>query len=902
MDTGTEDKVHNGLSVVENGYYVEAGEVRKRKGFTSIDTLTKSNPRNLFVTNKGLYYRTKDSIGILDGSGSEFEIDSYHAVSASKFSQHSNGQSIVVGDISADAEYVYVAMVINDTDTVVKVIDADTGNVIGDNTDVGVSGGSGQNAHPPKLVKIGSTVYCIFEDGSFGLDCYSLSGTSGTSIGGGPNAGVIAFDADTDGTYFVIAYTNGSFVYINYRDTSTFALVNSASLAVNETSVTPTDFSLAVSPTNKYIVVGWSENKGAAGAKHELRWLTTGATGIGPWSSSKSAWDYSHSETAADYSGDKNSRTAVGWIDDTNSVSVFSAENNGSSRAGGCKKVVWDNTGTSVGFTYGAPGYSPIAKPFSYDSKIYFLMADVDPKLYPTGNKSRNLNKTAVLFDEDLLPVGVLAIGTENGNLIAKNPGNYTKLYASGDSYRVPIVEKSGPDEDLFITQIYSADTVKILDVDMDPDVKTVDLGGYGYVSGSMIGLVDADTFRECGFIAAPQNVLWDISSTSGSGSLTVDASYSYRGVWEYWLSGGGRLQSYSIPETIDLGSSDDTVTITKESGSGYEYSQVMATRLGNSKFTTLAFWRTIGNPPPGALYYRASSKDQTTTGNNSWVGLKTADNEYSWDDYADDTNISDEEVQYESSGELSNVFPVSAKVMGEAKGRLWLSGGGDSVKYSKLASQGEAHQFADELFLTVGSREDVTAIDQLGEMTVVFKESSIYVIHGDGPDNTGANGSFSEPDLISPDVGCVDQRTVARIPDGLIFQSSKGFYVLRTNLQMQYVGDKVRDYEGNAYNSAVILKDENMVFFLRNQADGDDESLVYNWEYDTWSVWTLGGVSACFWDGALCVLRTDGSVWKQDASTFEDAPCVCSGPTVRCGNRTPPPSRMPARTTISRC
>lgn len=102
----------------------------------------------------------------------------------------------------------------------------------------------------------------------------------------------------------------------------------------------------------------------------------------------------------------------------------------------------------------------------------------------------------------------------------------------------------------------------------------------------------------------------------------------------------------------------------------------------------------------------------------------------------------------------------------------------------------------------------DFRAFAELDEKVVLLCSEKLYVIYGTGPNSAGSFSNYSEPQEIPSDVGCSDARSVLRMPQGIIFKSTKGFYLLGRDLQVQYIGDGVAEFDAYSITSAVLLKD----------------------------------------------------------------------------------------------
>ena len=135
-----------------------------------------------------------------------------------------------------------------------------------------------------------------------------------------------------------------------------------------------------------------------------------------------------------------------------------------------------------------------------------------------------------------------------------------------------------------------------------------------------------------------------------------------------------------------------------------------------------------------------------------------------------------------------------------------------------------------------------VIEVASLDEKLIIFKLEYIYYVTGDGADALGNNTSFLGPELINSPVGCIQKSSVVRMPLGIMFQSSKGIYMLDRQLQVSYIGAPVEAYNSYTVTSATLFSIENKVRFTTTQ----DTILIYDYYYNTWSV-----------DGGLTLVST---------------------------------------------
>jgi hypothetical protein len=105
--------------------------------------------------------------------------------------------------------------------------------------------------------------------------------------------------------------------------------------------------------------------------------------------------------------------------------------------------------------------------------------------------------------------------------------------------------------------------------------------------------------------------------------------------------------------------------------------------------------------------------------------------------------------------------------------------------------------------------------------------------------------------------------------PEGLMFKSRKGIYLLSRALQLSYIGAPVEAFNGLTISSAKVVGELNQVRFTT--IDGD--CLVYNYVYQFWATFTNHRAkSAEILGNNYYYLRTNNELYKENRSTFSDA------------------------------
>jgi hypothetical protein len=416
---------------------------------------------------------------------------------------------------------------------------------------------------------------------------------------------------------------------------------------------------------------------------------------------------------------------------------------------------------------------------------------------------------------------------------------------------------------------IYTEKGIKLIKVDFDSEQshRSTQIGNTLYIAGGHIWQYDGHSATEAGFHLFPENIT--AVSSNGSGSINSETafttpSYSYRAYYEWVNAKGEREQSsYAGAVSVTFVASDDTVTLTIPTLSLTEK------RTPRSE-VSIAVYRSEGNPSSDSAFYRVSSLDPTATGNNGFLLNDPTTDTVTFVDGRTDLSLITGELDYQNTGELDNITPPPFSVFAAGKGRVFLSGFEDPnlILYSKVGSPGKCLEFNDAL--TVKVDEDggpVTGMAVLNESLVIFKRRRVYVLDGDGPSNLGIGG-FNSPALITSDAGCTNQKSISVVPDGLVFQSEKGIYLLTQSRQLVYVGAPVEAYNDQTITGAVLSAGTNQVRFLADTG----RSLMYDYLFREWSTWTQhSGVAACLWLGKYCYLKDTGRVYVENQDKFTD-------------------------------
>ena len=230
------------------------------------------------------------------------------------------------------------------------------------------------------------------------------------------------------------------------------------------------------------------------------------------------------------------------------------------------------------------------------------------------------------------------------------------------------------------------------------------------------------------------------------------------------------------------------------------------------------------------------------------------------------------EQAYIESTGNVVNYPANSMKSSALYANRVFYikNGDNDYIYFSQPKEVTEGFTFNEETFKLKaydkrGSFEDnLTALHAMDGRLFIFKDTSVLYTIGDGPAVDGSNSDLIQPQLVTTDVGCTQPRSIVLGPNGLMFKSDKGIYLLDRKLQVSYIGSPVEKFNSNTITSAILLEKVNEIRFTTLEG----EVLVYNYLSDAWSWFTnLPSVAACIWKNTYTMLLSDGRVFTESVN-----------------------------------
>lgn len=390
---------------------------------------------------------------------------------------------------------------------------------------------------------------------------------------------------------------------------------------------------------------------------------------------------------------------------------------------------------------------------------------------------------------------------------------------------------------------------------------RSAQLGQTLYVSGGMPVQYDGDKITEVGFLTYPYALL-TIGFALSPGAGLLAGIYSWKATYRALNARGEQERSTTAT----------SFHATAPGGPGQNIAVGIAPLVQTLKAKVAAeLWRTKITPGPDSPYYLATSKDPNATGENGYVANSPGSGVVFATDGFSDAVLTTKELNPENGTVLEVLAPPGARIAIATDTRLFLAGVAgqpDAVWYSRQREDGEIAGFNDTLVALVPpAGGDITALAFLNETLVVFRETAVYAMPGQGFDNAGGGQNLGPANRLSADVGAIGMETVVLTPMGLVFKSSKGWYLLDRGWQVQYVGSAIAKFDGDTVVAAHIVETQHQIRILST-------SRLLVWDYfnrtegaplGQWAEWTIAdGVHATMWNGSYVYLTATGPKVEQ--------------------------------------
>lgn len=494
----------------------------------------------------------------------------------------------------------------------------------------------------------------------------------------------------------------------------------------------------------------------------------------------------------------------------------------------------------------------------------------INGTMYMLGAYQSALQKTYFLFDIGGRIISRIAYENGGGYLGFGLP----QAQVIGDSVKIAYLYKDliqttavslGSQGAPATTNIYSQTGVNVGTFQFNSSTLSVsELGNNLNISGGMLWSYDGQTISEQGFNLFPDNVEATWSATGGAihaqpdGATNTNAYY-YQVTYEWTDSQGNIFRS---TPSIPVG-----VTTTGSGTAGSITVHIPTLRLTYKPDVKIVIYRwSVANP----IYYQVTSITSPLLNSGSI-------DQVTYVDTLADASIVGNSIIYTTGGVIEDIGGPASTATTLFDNRLWLIDAEDQnlLWYSKQVIEATPVEMSDLLTIYVspttgsqGSTGVMRCIFPMDDKLIIWKKDALYYINGSGPDNTGANSQYSQPIFITSSVGSTNQNSIVMIPDGLMFQSDKGIWILTRNLQTSYIGAPVEQYNQYVVNSAVSIPGKNEVRFTMSNGI----TLVYDYFVNQWETDTgVPAISSTLYEGLHTYVSPTGGVSQESPGKYLD-------------------------------
>jgi hypothetical protein len=375
---------------------------------------------------------------------------------------------------------------------------------------------------------------------------------------------------------------------------------------------------------------------------------------------------------------------------------------------------------------------------------------------------------------------------------------------------------------------------IAVIDLDArDPErFDWTEFGGGTFFSGSIPWCYDGFEGHELGFVHRPQSTL----TTTGEifvEQLAVSSPYTSFNNGDYYFA----LCWEAVDSLGRVARSAPSFSGLFHVSSGY-YAQIAYQGIGKNSRWGRGIRPVLYVSNDGGLNYVRSSQVLTIYDSTDeiYVGLY----------WVNLFNVGAPTL-YTSQGIMENSPPPPARFVCSWQNRLWLAND-RLISYSRELVDGEEPSFNEALSFQIPY--DCSGLAALDDRMVIFCETAIYWVSGDGPTDTGEGGAFAQPQRIPSDFGCIDARSIVRTEKGICFQSKRGIELLDRGLTPRLISggvDKLLREDGydEVYAASWDQAAQICRFIVRNASLTTYLVLCWHTLFELWTTASLPVVAA---------------------------------------------------------
>ena len=691
----------------------------------------------------------------------------------------------------------------------------------------------------PKCIAFNNLVYVFYTDGSNSIFYKTINPFNPTQIS---NATVVVTDGYTSNLGYDVCVI-GSKMFVGYLSTKTAS--GEIDLFYYDTSLTKSSVAQVENGAGKAIVSGFDSCISVNGDSLTDAWISWG-TGA---EVRTACYSYSLVQLLGDTLVDTVEAVTLTGAEGTSTgtlqlaYEVFSA-NATNERVKSCTV----SQGGSVGTKSTLRSVGLASKAFKAGSNVYINVA-FESTLQPTYFTVMLAPASMVIVTKMVPQEGG---GLRTNNMLSEIPSTSSNIFVFAN-LRMGSFDSEG-------NTIFSILGVNSTSLDFSHPNKFISatLSNNLLFVGGILQSYDGVSTVEQGFHIYPENVT---AVASGADGYLSTGTYQYTVTYE-WQDNLGQIQrsATSVPVSVNV-TANNHVTITIPT-------LRLTRKTAPRSEVSVVIYRTQAN---GVTFNQVTS-DIAPLQNDPTVDSIT------FVDVLSDTSAAANALVYTTGNVLDNMSPPANSLCVTYQNRLMVAGLEDpnaiwfsKNRFNNLQTNSTPVEFAAENVIGVDPYGGgITALGLLGTNLVIFKERAIFLLNGDGPNDTGLGDSYPDPVRVVSDVGCKNPNSVVVVNDGIMFQSDKGIYHLGLDgATLTYIGAPVEDFVNSiTITSATLLPDTNEVVFTTESG----AALVYNYFFQQWSRWTNhNSQDSDVFNGNLVFIKANGLVYQQNKNKFTD-------------------------------
>lgn len=510
-------------------------------------------------------------------------------------------------------------------------------------------------------------------------------------------------------------------------------------------------------------------------------------------------------------------------------------------------------TCTSTG-TVGTPGV--VVRSLGLSSKAFIL----DDVHYFVGTYQSDTQPTYYLISGAGQVISQLAYSNGGGYHVngLSNVSINGSVVSTGYQFKDLLIPVNKSQEVTQANGVYAQTGLNQVFFTLGTIPQSVEIGSTLQLTGGFLWMYDGVAPVEENFFVWPDNVE---ATTSTTGGNLADQDYFYQALYE-WTDNQGNIHrsAPSIP-----------VQVTTAGGN---------TSSNTINVPTLRLTYKLSSPVKIVIYRWSTGQQVYYQVTEVTVPLlnNTAVDSVSFVDTQADSAILGNSIIYTTGGVVEDVIAPSMNALTLFDDRLWGIDAEDPnlLWYSKQVIEGTPVEMSDLFTLFVaptisaqGSTGNLKCIAPMDDKLIMFKRDAMYYINGSGPDNAGANSQYSQPTFIASTVGCENQKSIVFTPNGLMFQSDKGIWLLGRDLSTSYIGAPVEDFTLNAtVQSAVNVPGTNQIRFTMSSG----VTLMFDYFFSQWGVFVnVPAISSTLYQNLHTYIDRFGRVFQETPGTYLD-------------------------------